>query len=197
MKYKKWTSTRFLVALAFAAAAFAASFVLGFLVTQSLGPGTSGVLTIIITTVLVVVGARIAETRGVFTLMVTLFTVLAIPTNMFGPPGVPKVLIGLATGMVYDVGWWVFARWQRTSRIAIPIAAALSTAVSIALIWRLMTWINHPRAGWMGTIIMYIAPVYAALGFLGGMFANWIFERNFASNPRVRVLRGDDDAGAA
>jgi len=187
-KYRRWNLRRTIVALAFGAAAFAAAFALGFIITQTAGPGTSGLATIIVTTVLVVVGARIALTKGVFTLMVTLFTILAIPTNLFGPAGIHKVGVGFLTGVVYDLVW--LASGNR--RFSIPIAAAISTTVSILAIWQLMVVLEHPRAEWMGSVLMFIAPLYAVLGFLGGWFGNWVFDNRFKNNERVRQIQEPD-----
>jgi hypothetical protein len=191
-KLLPWNLQRFLVASAFAAAAFAAAFALGSLITFTLGPGTSGLATIIITTVLVVLGAKITGMPGVFTLMVTIFTALAIPTSLFGPPGIPKVAIGIATGIVYDIVWWIAVQLH-LRRHALPVAAAAATAVSIVLIFFLMVWLGHPRADWMRKFIYYIAPFYAALGYFGGLLGESIYKKRFAMNSRVRLIRGETE----
>lgn len=181
----KWTIKRFFLTAVFAAATFAASFSLGNAITLALGPGTSGIATIIITTVVVVIGARIIGAIGVFTLMVLLFTALAIPTNMFGPPGPQKLLIGAATGFVYDLLWNLGKR----KRFSLPIAAAIATAVSILLIFWLMVFLNHPRKDYLYSILGYTLPVYAVLGFLGALLGNWIFDRYLSRLSVVKQLQ--------
>ncbi len=182
---KKWNLKRFFLTAVFAAATFVASFVFGNAITVALGPGMSGIVTIIITTILVVICARLVETMGVFTLMVFLFTFLAIPTNMFGPPGPHKIVIGLITGIVYDVVWNLTGR----RKFSLPFAACVATAISIFLIFGLMVYLDHPRKEYLQTILKYIVPLYAFLGFIGGWLGYWIYEKRLASLSIVQQLK--------
>ncbi|MDP2896996.1 MAG: hypothetical protein Q8Q12_10640 [bacterium] len=182
-----WSRKELFVCVVFACATFAASFVLGSGITLALGPGTSGVATILITTVIVVIGANIVGTIGYFTLVVTLFTVLAIPTNMFGPPGPHKVIIGLSTGLVYDLAWNLTAR----KRFSLPFAAAVSTAASILLIFLFMVWFfpEHPKRETIAGLLKYLIPVYAVLGFIGGVLGDWIYKKSLADLSIVKMLK--------
>lgn len=181
-----WSRKRFFVALVFAASTFAASFVLGSGITIALGPGTSGVVTIVITTVLVVIGANMVRTRGYFVVVVSIFTLLAWPTSMFGPPGPHKILVGAATGLVYDLVWSITGR----RKFSLPIAAALSTAVSILLICLLITvfFPEHPKRDTIQKLLKYLIPVYAVLGFIGGCLGNWIYAQYLARLSTVKIL---------
>jgi len=180
-----WAPKQVVLVAVFAAATFAVSFALGYAVTMSLGPGTSGVFTIVATTVLVVVCARIVPKKGVFTILVTLFTLMAIPTSMFGPPGPHKVIIGLLTGLVYDLTWNLTGR----RRFSLPVAAAMATAASIALIFGLMILLGHPRVSYLRSIMYYIVPLYGALGFLGAWFGNWIYDKRIQGLPMAEQFR--------
>jgi len=180
-----WNRKRTIAALFFSVATFAISFVFGNAITMAFGPGTSGVVTIIFTTIIVVCGARITELRGVFTLMVTLFTVYAIPTNMFGPAGPQKVLIGLATGLVYDIVWEILGR----RKWSLSWAAAISTAVSIVLIWQLMILLDHPKASNLSKYIYYLIGLYGVLGFIGAIIGNWIYDKYFADRKIVASIK--------
>lgn len=180
-----WTLKRLFVAGAFSAATFAAAFVLGNAVTVALGPGTSGIFTIIITTVLVVVCARTVETLGVFVLVVSLFTVFAIPTNLFGPPGPHKIVVGLLTGVAYDIVWNVLGR----KKWSLPTAAALATALSIGLIFGLMVYLDHPRKEYLRSILKFTVPLYAILGFIGAHVGNWIYDKILSKLSVVLQLK--------
>jgi len=181
----KWNSKRALAACFFGVATFAISFVLGNAITLALGPGTSGFVTILFTTILVVCAARITELRGVFTLMVTLFTILAIPTNLFGPAGPQKIIIGLATGITYDIFWEIFNR----KRFSLQIAAFASTAVSIVLIWQLMILLQHPKADYLTKYIYYLIPIYGILGSLGAWIGNWMYLKHLANRSVVKTIK--------
>lgn len=178
---------KMLICAVFAAATFAVAFVLGNAITMTLGPGTSGIVTIVFTTIVMVIGARVVNTFWAFTIMVTLFTCFAIPTNIFGPPHPLKILIGFATGLSYDLCHLVFRQFSQ--RFALPISAAVSTAVSILLIYWLMLYFEHPRAEYMAGILKYIAPLYAVLGFVGGLLGNNMFAKYLENLSITRQLQ--------
>ncbi len=180
-----WTFKRLFLVGVFAAGTFAASFVVGNAITLALGPGMSGIATIVITTILAVVCARLVETRGVLTLLVGLFTLLAWPTNMFGPPGPQKIVIGLFTGLVYDCVWLLTGR----RRYSLPLAAAVSTALSILLIFALMVLMAYPRKEYLQSLLKYLVPLYAFLGFLGALIGNWIYDRSLSRISIVLQLK--------
>lgn len=188
-----WNRQLLHVAVFFAAATFAASFVMGSGLTLAFGPGTSGIATIIVTTVLIVIGANIVEKRLYFTLTVTLFTVLAIPTSMFGPPGIHKIMIGLLTGLTYDLLWAAFIRVKPLRRVALPLAAAGATAVSILLIFALMrvAFPDHKGLETLGKYLHYFIVVYAILGFLGASLGNWIYNARLSKLSALQILKTD------
>lgn len=176
MEWFRWNLKRAFIATVFAAATFALAFVLGNSITVAFGPGTSGFVSAIFTTILVVVSANIVQRFGVFTLMVTLFTVLAIPTNMFGPPGPHKIIIGLITGLTYDIVWYGLCS-VKFEKVALPIAAAVATGVSLLLVYQLLVYLGHPKMETLGKIVLWMTPIYAILGLLGGWLGNLIYAR--------------------
>jgi hypothetical protein len=187
MTTRRWTLKRFFLTGALSAATFAAAFVLGNAITLTLGPGTSGLVTIIVTTVLIVVCARLVETVGVLTVAVGLFTVFAIPTNLFGPPGPQKVLIGVLTGLSYDLVWNLSGR----RKWSLPAAAAISTALSIVLIFGLMVLLDHPRKDYLRSILAFTVPLYAVLGVVGAVIGNRIYDKSLGRLAVVQQLQAD------
>jgi ABC-type thiamin/hydroxymethylpyrimidine transport system permease subunit len=184
----KWTKKRLFVSVIFASATFAVSFVLGNAITLAMGPGTSGLFTIIVTTILVVVCARIVGLFGVFTVVVVLFSILAIPTNMFGPPGPQKIVIGFMTGLTYDIVSAIGRNWK----YSMPSAAAIATMVSIGLIAWLLVLLNHPRKDYLLAILYWLVPVYGVLGFLGGMLGDAIYNKSLSKLSVVKQFKGED-----
>lgn len=183
--FKKWKLNHYLICGAFSAATFAISYVLGAAITGSLGPGTSGIVTIIITTILVIVCAKIVENMGVLTLVVTLYTIFAIPTTMFGPPGIQKVIIGFITGLIYDIIIFIGKR----KKWSYPIAAFFATAISLILIFYLLVLLKHPRADYLRKMIYIMVPLYGALGFIGGILGNWLYKNSFSKLSVVKAMK--------
>lgn len=185
----KWESKDFVICGVFAALTFAASFLLGSAITAAAGPGMSGLATIIVTTLIVVVGARIVDKFGAMILMVLLFSLFAIPTTMFGPPGPHKLLVGLVTGVTYDATISVFRRHAWGYRLAGGIGAV----VAIFAIWALLASFKLPGteryAHKIATAIHYLAPIYFLLGVVGGHLGVWFFDKSLKDLAVVKSLR--------
>jgi len=191
LDYNKWTMKRLFLTAVFAAATFAASFAGGIVITTSIAPGMSGIVTILLTTILAVIGALVVDTLGVFVVLVTLFTLFAWPTTMFGPPGPQKILIGLVTGLTYDLCWRLFSYWRllRDRKLALPIAASAATAVAIVLIAVLLTYLNHPRKDLVVSILKWLIPLYAALGFVGAWYGQRLYYKTISKLSIVDQLK--------
>lgn len=185
MMHNKWSWKRLFLAGVFSAATYAACFAIGNAITLAAGPGTSGVFTVLLTTILVVICARIVETRGVFVVLVGLFTLLAWPTNMFGPPGPQKIAIGLLTGLVYDLVWNITGR----RKYSLHLAAAFATAFSIALICGLLFALDHPKKEYLLGILKFIIPIYAVLGAIGAAIGNWIYDKSLSRLAIIKQVK--------
>lgn len=182
---KKWELKHYVTCGVFAAATFAISFIIGGAVTATLGPGTSGIFTIIITTILIIVCSRIVNFFGVFTLVVTLYTLFAIPTTMFGPPGFPKLIIGFLIGVTYDV----IVTIGKRNKKSYPVAAFFATAISIILIYYLLVILGHPRADYLRGILYYAIPLYGVLGGVGAILGNIIYDKSISKLDIVGTLK--------
>lgn len=182
-----WSSKRFFFTVVFSTATFAASFAIGSGITIAFGPGLSGIATILITTIIMVIGANSIKTRGYFTVAVMFFTILAIPTQMFGPAGPHKIFIGFLTGLIYDLVWTIAGR-NRT--FSLPIAAAVSTAFSIIFILTLMKlfYPDHMAIETLSRLWMLFSPIYGALGFIGAWIGNYIFNKSIKDSPLIKKL---------
>jgi len=164
---------------------FAVSFLLGGAITAVAGPGTSGIVTIVVTTMLVIIGAKIVNRFGAVTLMVTVFSVVAIPTTMFGPPGPQKVLIGITTGIVYDLTISVLQR----RKIGYIMAGGLSSLYAILAIFTVLVWLRLPSAERLRHLLIYFVPVYTLLGGIGGWLGVHVFDRRLSKLAVVRNLQ--------
>lgn len=169
----------------FSAAIFGLAFVLGNAITTAFGPGMSGFISTIFTTLLIVVSAKVTEMRGVFTITITLFTILAIPTSLFGPPGPQKIIIGLLTGLCYDLVWELMGR----SKHSLKVAAFIATALSLILVYFLMTKLDHPKLESLKNIIYWAPFVYGLLGAIGAMLGESIYSKFLKDNSYVIFIK--------
>jgi len=184
----KWQPKDFVVIGVFAALTFAASFVLGSAITATAGPGMSGIATIIVTTIVVVCGAKIIDRFGAVWLMVVLYSFFAIPTTMLGPPGPHKLLVGLLTGVAYDGVIFLLRRGSWAYRLA----GGTGAAVAILAIWGLFAVFSPP--GWdkaadkIHKLAAFIVPFYFLLGVVGGHLGDWLYNKSLKDLAVVQNL---------
>jgi len=181
----KWSIKKLIAASFFAAAIFGLAFILGNAITTAFGPGMSGFVSTIFTTLLIIISAKITLSRGIFTFTVTLFTILAIPTNLFGPAGVQKIIIGLITGLSYDIVWELLKRKKHS----LKIAAFVATAISLVLVYFLMKYLNHPKINSLASIIFWAPLVYGALGTIGAIIGESIYEKYLKNSSYVKFIQ--------
>ena len=88
----------------FGALAFALAYIIGMALTLATGiPIASAAANGIVVCFIMVLGTKIIDKHGAFTLMTLVYSVLAIPTLLLGPPGPHKIIIGLGMGIVFDL----------------------------------------------------------------------------------------------
>lgn len=104
---------------------------------------------------------------------------------MFGPPNPLKIFIGLLTGIVYDLIWNLTGR----KKYSLPIAATISTMVSILLIYLLLNYLNHPRKEYLQSILLWLIPVYGILGYIGGIAGDRIYQKSLKRLSIIKQLK--------
>ncbi len=188
---KSWSLKKIFIVSVFSSATFAVSFAFGEAITATFGPGTSGIITIIMTTILVVICGKIVDVLGTFTLLVLIFSILAIPTTIFGPPGPQKIFIGLGTGIIYDILWYILDKnpFEKLKRISPAISASGATGFSIFLMLELLKWLNYPKKEILEKWFVPFLIIYSALGFFGGYLGNWIYENHLKDINIIKQLK--------
>lgn len=180
-----WTIRKLVAASFFGVAIFGLAFILGSAITTAFGPGMSGFISTILTTVMIIISAKITNARGIFTFTVTLFTILAIPTNLFGPAGPQKIILGLVTGLSYDLVWELMKR----SKHSLKIAAFVATSISLVFVYFLMKFLNHPKISSLASIIYWAPFVYGILGVVGAYIGESIFKKYLSGNSYVKFIQ--------
>lgn len=88
----------------FGALSLVLSFVVGGAIIMATGiPGTGGIVNLLIIGFLVIICAKIVDKFGAITLTLIVFSIVAIPTVILSPPGIHKIVIGIAWGLTWDI----------------------------------------------------------------------------------------------
>ncbi len=175
-KKMSWSTKDSVICGITAALTFATSFIFGAAITATLGPGMSGFVTIVITTMVVVFGAKLVNKLGALFMIGMIFSFLATPTSIFGPPGIQKLAIGVVIGVLYESTVWLFKKLKKEN-IGYMTAGATGSIGAIFAILYLLRILDQETASKLSAVIYWIWAPYGALGFIGGWFGIKLFQR--------------------
>lgn len=119
---------------------------------------------------------------GAFTVMAIIYSILASPTTVFGPPGPYKILLGTLIGIFADFIVWLF-RYSKTGYLAgMPTGSALSVPASFLM----YILLDFPAADviapyvWAFTFAVFVTSV------LGAWLGIMLYEKKL---KRLRVVK--------
>lgn len=154
---------------------FALSFLFGNVLNIATGnPAASGFITQIIQGIILTVAILTTRKFGTATYMWLIYGILAIPTNMWGGlPGIYKVLISLATGLIFDTVIYLF----RYKIKGFFIGSVTTYIVLVPLLLWFYTQLNIPGAEKVLKYWPIMIVIFFALFSLGIWIGTKIFNR--------------------
>lgn len=176
-----------IVGSTFGTAVFVVAFIGGAGITAAFGPGTSGVITALFTTALVVLSCLFAPRFPTLLTANLVFALLAIPTTLFGPFGAAKLLFGLLTGLIYEACRKLFPNRPNLGLIS---GAALSAFASVYLIFFGTSILGGSPSATLAKYLHYFAVIYSLLGILGALLAIKLYEK-LKNHPTVKRLQSE------
>ncbi|MCD6565381.1 MAG: hypothetical protein J7K53_05515 [Bacteroidales bacterium] len=158
----------------------------GFPITAALGPGTSGLVTTVITTMVVVIGIRIANRPFAAFLIILLFSILSIPFPFFGPIGPHKIILGFVVGLFYELHSLHFLRISSYWRLV--IASSVATCVSLWVMYGMMIFFNLTGIEKLRGFVLVGSIVYAFLAAIGAIIGQKIYFKTLKNLKSTRQL---------
>jgi len=172
--------------LLFAVSTWVLTLAFGFPITAALGPGTSGLITTVITTIVVVIGIRIINKPFAAFLIVLLFSILSIPFPFFGPIGFHKIILGAVVGIIYEIHNLPFLRISSYWRLV--IASALATCVSLWVMYGMMLIFNLPGIDKLKSFVLIGSLIYGLLAAIGAIIGQKIYYKTLKNLKSTRQL---------
>lgn len=162
---------------------FALSFLFGSALNIATGnPAASGFITQIIQGIILTVAVLTTRKFGTATYMWLIYGILAIPTNMWGGlPGMYKVLISLATGLIFDTVIYLFRY-----KIRGLFAGSITTYIVLVpvLLW-FYTQLNIPGA----EKVLKYWPIMIVIFFALFSFGIWVGLKIFNRIKNKRTIK--------
>lgn len=184
---KKFTTNEIVFISILGALVFAIDLI--FVVGLEAAIGIPGVGVLIDTLVIVGIataGGMIVKKFGVYTIWSLIYSVLATPTNIIGPPGAYKIIIGLLLGLFADLILLLFRYKKKGYYFALPIANVLVIPV---LLFALIT-LGLPGVEELKSAIWIFIPVILIEGLIGAWLGIWFYEKKLKNKKIVQQISG-------
>lgn len=172
--------------LTFMAVAIGLLFVIGFSIATGINAATgvpmmAGVVMVLIVGFLLSLYLRILRKPGVGTIIMTIYTTLAIPTMMFGPPGVYKVAIGFLVGLIIDIGLFL-GRYKKWSYfLGFGIAGLLLAPIQLFF----MVLLGIPNAEKLVSLIVPLIVVF----FVEALIGTWLGLYTYRKIKHKKIIK--------
>ena len=174
------------VAGLFGAMALAFAYIVGAALTLATGiPIASAAVNGIIVCFVMVLGAKIIDKPGAFTLMTLVYSVLAIPTVLLGPPGPHKILIGLGMGIIYDL--IIFTTRKRDWGYI--LGSILFIASGVSLVFYSMVLLGLPGVERLKQAFIILILVSSLPASIGAFLGIKVFHKKFKNLSLVKNLQ--------
>lgn len=161
---KKFTTKELIFIALLGALVFVLDFILVVGLEAVIGiPGVGLLIDTIILIAIAVVGAKIVPKFGVFTIWALIYSVLAIPTNIIGPPGIYKIVIGLVLGLLGDVILFLF----RYKNLGYYLSLTIANVLTIPFLYFFLIKLGLPGASELKSAVVYFIPIVVVEGLLG------------------------------
>lgn len=151
-------------------------------------PMSSGIVNFVVSAAMYVFGVLVVDKFGTGMLMGIIFATLALPLPLYGAPGfVPKLLIGVATGLAADLSYLLFHKRPLLAAYAIGASTQITITLLVAGLG-----VVFAMPGIEKMISFFVTPLtlglIVVLGGAAGLLGYWLF-RKLKDRTIVRRIR--------
>ncbi|HWZ44756.1 MAG TPA: hypothetical protein VNW97_14870 [Candidatus Saccharimonadales bacterium] len=167
---------------------------LSFIVENSLGlillpltssiPLIGGTLSAIPDGAIIFLGAYLVPRRGAIFLFAIILLSLSIVTPGFGPPGIYKIVIGVALGLLFEILLLV-----RDTTAAHIIITGVVFSASIPVTYFAWVWFGLPGVTLLRPKLPILMGIYLIEGILGALLGNYLYRSRLSQLSAVRRIR--------
>lgn len=164
---KGWTTTKLIAAGSFGALRLVLSLP-GVVLAAITGiPFLQGAINFPIIAIMFAITPLVIGEFGAVIVMALVVNILAIPLPLIGPPGfLPKIVVGVAYGIVADI---VYALLKRNKKLAAIAVGAVIDGFAPVIDFSMWSLLSVPGAAEAARV--FLSPIYIVIGFMfGGVF---------------------------
>jgi hypothetical protein len=153
-------------------------------------PLVGGIASSIVNAFVLIIGILLINRFGAATLISLTLTTLTIPTVIFGPPGVYKILLGLYMGGMFEIFLVIFKR----IRWIYPLGAGLTFAASVPMEYWLFKILGFPAADKIKPLIFLIMAIYFVNALLGSWLGMRFYDKKISKLNAVQMWKGRSES---
>lgn len=120
-----------------------------------------------------IIGAYTVKRFGSITILGLIYGVLTTPTNILGPPGAQKILLGLLVGLIADFIVWIFKR----KRLGYYLSFTIGNLITLPAWIGILILFGLPGVEEIMSIIWIIVGVYIAQGLVGAWIGLRVYDK--------------------
>ena len=172
--FKKFKTKELVFIALMGALSFILAISLGTLLTVITGiPLMGGMILNWLIAYLFILTALVVKKFGVVTLTLFIYSVLSIPTNNFGPPGIYKLIIGISLGLLLDIILYSgkYKKWTYY------FGAALGFLIVMHYLYLLLKLLEITLDHRITPFVIIFMSVYCIQGLLGAWLARLTYRR--------------------
>ena len=127
------------------------------------GAGVGFLAVAVFWTAIAIFGGLVVRKFGTFTMMAFIYSVLAIPTTVFGPPGIYKIIPATLVGFLVDVS----VSALRYRKAGYYLGAIVGQVVGLLLFAVAFLLLGFPGQAELFASLWFLIPLYAVEALLG------------------------------
>jgi hypothetical protein len=147
-------------------------------------PGIGVLVDTIFVVGIATIGGLVVKKFGLFTGWSIVYSALAIPTNIIGPPGIYKLLIGLILGFVADLIVFAF----KYKKVGYYLSLAIANTLCMPFILFLLLKLGLPGADQLAKAIWIFIPVAFIESLIGAWLGIRLYEKKLSKTKIVRQI---------
>lgn len=133
----------------------------------------------------VTAGVLIIKKFGMYTIGGFVYSVLAIPTLIIGPPGIYKIFIGTFLGLTADVTILLF----RFKKIGYYFSLAVANILVLPVILYALIFLGLPGTELLADSLFFLVPVIGVESIIGSWIGIKLYEKKICKLTVVKQIR--------
>lgn len=149
-------------------------------------PGIGVLIDTLFVVAIATIGGLVIKKFWVFTAIALIYSILTVPTNIGGPPGIYKIMIGLCLGLIADLIVLLF----QYRRIGYYFSLTIANILTFPLILLSLTWLGLPGSEELKRFLWLFIGLTAIESVIGTWLGALLYDKNISKLQIIHQIKG-------